>query len=83
LKMLEVSRTASSFNAHDNSELARIENMVDEVQSRIDTEIMVNRIGPEMSSEISVDDIEVESGDIIEAVDAYFGSSSDDSVVSK
>lgn len=83
LKMLEVSRTASSFNAHDNSELARIENMVDEVQSRIDTEIMVNRIGPEMGSEIPVDEIDVESGDIIQAVDAYFGSSADDNVVSK
>jgi chromosome segregation ATPase len=83
LKMLEVARTASSYNQFDNSELARIEDMVDEVKSRIDAEIMFNLIGPELSGEIPMEGFESESSDIIEAVDAYFGSGSEHEVVSK
>ena len=82
LKMLEVARTASSYNKFDNSELSRIEDMVDEIQSRIDTEVMMNRISPEMSGEIPVEDYEGDSADIIDQVDAYFGGSPQD-VVSK
>ncbi|MDG1808360.1 MAG: hypothetical protein P8J91_17510 [Pirellulaceae bacterium] len=83
LRMLEVSRTASSFNKFDSSELSRIEDMVDEVQSRIDTEVMVNRMGPELGGEIPVDELDAGSGDIIDAVDAYFGSETDSGIVSK
>jgi len=83
LKMLEVARTASSYNKFDNSEISRIESMVDEVRTRIDTEVMMNRIGPGLSGDIPMEEYETDSGDIIEAVDAYFGSSSDSEVVSK
>lgn len=83
LKMLEVARTASSYNKFDNSELSRIESMVDEVKSRIDTEVMINRIGPELSGDIPMEEFDGDSGDIIEAVDAYFGGNTDSDVVSK
>ena len=84
LKMLEVARTASSYNKFDNSELSRIESMVDEVKTRIDTEVMINRIGPELSGDIPMEEFDGEvQGDIIEAVDAYFGNSSENDMVSK
>lgn len=83
LRMLEVARTASSYNQFDNSELARIEDMVEEVESRIETEIMINRIGPDLRGDIPMEEFEGESSDIIEAVDAYFGSTSDSDVVVK
>lgn len=84
-KLLEVAETASTYNKFDNSELARTEAMIEEIKTRIDTRATMLRIAPELTGDtIPMDELEGDSGDIIEAVDAYFGATADSGeVVSK
>ncbi len=82
LKLLEVARTSSQYAQFDNSDLARTQEMLDEVKVRIDTESTMMEIAPELMGDLVPMEDETESEDIIEAVDAYFGNLSDD-VVSK
>lgn len=79
LKMLEVAKTASEYNRFDNSELSRTEKMIEEIKSRIDTDAMMLEMAPQLDIDIPMD-VQADEGDIIDAVDAYFGEASDDLV---
>ncbi len=82
-QMLQVAETASKYNKFDNSELARTEDMIDQIKTRIDTRATVLAMAPQLTGDIPMDELEGESGDIMQQIDAYFGTTASDDVVKK
>ena len=82
MRMLDVAKTASEFSKIDDSALSRANEMIEDIRQRLETESMILNMAPEIMGEIPMDDISTEDdGDIIEAVDRYFGAIEDDAVV--
>ena len=82
-KMLEVARTASDFAEFDNSDLSRTEQMIEEIRAQLETEAVMLAIAPQLTGEIPMDDDMDTEGDIVDAIDVYFGQASDGTVVRK
>ncbi len=81
MKMLEVAKSASQCVRIDDSDLSRVDKMIEEIRNRLETESMMLNMAPEVMGDIPMeDDAANDEIDIIEAVDAYFGQN-DDSVV--
>ncbi len=84
LKMLDVAKTASQYSQIDDSALSRANDMIEEIRSRLETESMMLNMAPEIMGEIPMEEVSGETDvDIIQAVDQYFGTSDDDTVVIK
>jgi hypothetical protein len=83
MKMLEVRKTADEYARFDDTELSRASQMIDEIRNRLEAESMMLDMAPEAMGDIPMEDVSPASDeDIIHAVDVYFGSVNDDTVVS-
>lgn len=77
-RMNEVIATASQINI-DNSQLAKTREMLDDIDARISADEEYLNIAPKYFGQISVGDDEISpSTDIMEEMDAYFDSKSED-----
>jgi chromosome segregation ATPase len=81
-KMLEVAKTASECVRIDDSALSRVDEMIEEIRSRLETESMMLNMAPEVMGDIPMEEEAADEVDIIEAIDVYFGTV-DDGVVQK
>lgn len=78
MKMLDVARTASEYSRIDDSALARANEMIEEIRSRLETDSMMLNMAPALMGEIPMDEASEEDNvDIIDAVDRYFGTTED------
>jgi chromosome segregation ATPase len=71
LKMVEVAKTTSSFH-HDDSQLARTRELIDNIESRIQVEETLSQMQPTETRIPRADEVEAETGDIVEQVTTYF-----------
>jgi chromosome segregation ATPase len=77
MKMLDVAKSASRSVYIDQSALSRVDEMIEDIRSRLETESMMLNMAPEVMGDIPMEDAAEEEVDIIEAVDAYFGETGD------
>ena len=77
MKMLDVARTASQFAEFDSSDLARTQQMIDEIRQDLETEAVMLSIAPQLTGEIPMDEGFENEDDIVDAIDVYFGTSGD------
>lgn len=77
MRMLEVAKTANQTVRFDDSALSRVDDMIDEIRNRLETESMILNMAPEVMGDIPMDPAETNEDevDIIDAVDAYFNNS--------
>jgi chromosome segregation ATPase len=71
-RMVDVAKTASNIRWND-SELSRTQEMIDEINCRIDAEEEMLALAPQYLGEIPVNTSERGSGNIVYDIDTYFG----------
>jgi len=77
-RMVDVAKTASNINI-DDSQLARTQDMINDISARLDAdEIMIN-MSPEYLGSIPVSTSDVTDGDILQDMDRYFTTKAGDS----
>ncbi len=77
-RMVEVAQTASNLNI-DDSQLARTQEMLDDISARIDTDEEMLAMAPEYLGQIPVsqDSVLSTDGNIVDEIDAFFDASDD------
>ena len=75
-RMVDVAKTASNISI-DDSQIARTQDMINDISARLDAEeIMINMV-PEYMGSIPVSKSDVADGDILEDMDRYFTGKAD------
>lgn len=70
-KMIQVAQVSSEFH-HDNSQLARTRELIDNIEGRIETEELLTHMEPTDTRIPRADEYQ-DSGDILQEVTTYFG----------
>lgn len=76
-RMVDVAKAASSINI-DDSQLARTQNLINDINARLDAEEEFLNMAPQYVGSIPVSEEVSETGDILEEMDKYFTDKSDD-----
>ncbi len=71
-RMVDVAKTASTIN-FNGSQLSQTQKMIDDISCRIDAEEEMLELAPKYLGEIPVSTTSVNTGNIAEEIDAYFG----------
>ncbi len=80
-KMVDVAKSASEINL-DDSQLAKTRQMIEDINSKIDTEEEMMNLAPKYLGQIPVGDEILEADkDILSEMDAYFNKSADENMV--
>ena len=73
-RMVDVAKTASNINI-DDSQLARTQDMINDINAKLDAEEEMLNMAPEYLGSIPVGDEVVEAGNILEEMEEYFTNS--------
>lgn len=80
-RMVDVAKAASNINI-DDSQLARTQNMIDDINAKLDAEEEMLNMAPEYLGSIPVSETDsVYTGNILDDMDDYFAAKNDDSEV--
>lgn len=77
-RMVDVAKSASSINI-DDSQLARTQNLINDINARLDAEEEFLNMAPQYMGSIQVSEEPVVTGDILEEMDQYFTEKSEQS----
>lgn len=77
-RMVDIAKSASSINI-DDSQLARTQNLINDINARLDAEEVFLEMAPKYIGTIPVSEEPVVTGDILEEMDQYFTEKSEQS----